>query len=62
MTITKDDLKNMYKTMENKKICEKLGVSNATLISYLKKHDIPLKGKGRRNHKPKVTILVNDKK
>jgi len=46
MDITKKRLEDLYKNNPNKVVCEKLGISNPTLISYLKKYGIETKGKG----------------
>ena len=48
MEVTKEELSEMYYSMTNDELCEKLGVSKVTLISYLKKAGIQLKGKGSR--------------
>lgn len=39
----------MYKNLTNKEICQKLGISNATLVKHLTAMNIPLKGKGGKN-------------
>lgn len=54
--ITKEELQKLYSTKPNKEICKLLNVTNATLVSYLKKFEIPLKGKGNRLRKTKVII------
>jgi len=55
--ITKSELKELYLNNENKVVCKKLGITNATLISYLKKAGIALKGKGNKSAgKPKLII------
>jgi len=57
MKITKSELKKMYKENTNKEICEKLGITNPTLVSYLKKFGIPLKGKGNNRRTTKLELL-----
>lgn len=54
--ITKEELQELYFTKPNKEICRSLNITNATLVSYLKKFGIPLKGKGNRLRKTKITI------
>lgn len=56
MQITKEKLQELYTQNSNKKVCKMLKITNATLVSYLRKNDIPLKGRGNRNSKAKVTI------
>ena len=52
--ITKEELRDLYYNNTNDYVCEKLGVSKVTLISYLEKAGIPLKGKG---HKKKIVFV-----
>ena len=49
MEITKKELEKLYKENNNGIVCKKLGISSPTLISYLKKCNIPLKGKGKKS-------------
>jgi transcriptional antiterminator len=44
--ITKEQLRKLYYENTNEEVCRVLGVTKATLISYLKKAGIKLKGKG----------------
>ncbi len=53
--ITKSELESLYRNNTNEKACEVLGVSKATFLSYLKKADIKLKGKGN-NRKFKIEL------
>jgi len=53
-TMTKAELETKYNSMTNVALCKELGVSKATLISYLKKAGIKMKGKGNN---AKVKIL-----
>ncbi|MCP4354039.1 MAG: HTH domain-containing protein [Proteobacteria bacterium] len=46
ITINKSELVELYKTMSNKELADKLGVSIVTLIKTLKASGIELKGKG----------------
>jgi len=46
MTITKEELERLYMNNSNKFVCEKLGITNTTLITYLKKNGIKTKGRG----------------
>jgi len=54
MQITKEKLEAMYNEMTNDELCKKLDISKNTLVSYLIKNNIPLKGRG---NKSKVTIV-----
>jgi hypothetical protein len=58
MKITKKELEKLYKENPNKVVCEKLGITNPTLVSYLKKLGIEQKGKGRHNHTTKIKLMV----
>tara|TARA_R110002012_G_scaffold296022_1_gene492923 strand:+ start:219 stop:395 length:177 start_codon:yes stop_codon:yes gene_type:complete len=58
MKITKEELKEIYYSQENKKTCEYLGITNATLITYLKKLGIPRKGKGNRRSITKIELEI----
>ena len=55
--ITKQELQELYLQNENDFICEKLGISITTLLSYLDKFGIDRKGKGNRQAKAKVVIV-----
>ena len=46
MKITKEQLEQLYKNNPNIIVCETLGITNPTLISYLKRYNIETKGKG----------------
>jgi len=46
MKITKEELEQLYKDNPNKVVCERLGITNPTLISYLKRYNIKTKGRG----------------
>jgi hypothetical protein len=56
LTIKNEELKHLYLTKKNKEICKILGVTMPTLMSYLKKAKIELKGCGNREPKAKVII------
>jgi len=56
MKITKQQLEKIYLENSNKKACEILKITNATLIRYLKQFNIKLKGSGNRNKKGKLII------
>lgn len=60
MQITKQKLQELYTQNSNKKVCKMLGITNATLVSYLKKNNITLKGRGNRDSKAKVVIKDNN--
>jgi len=61
--ITKEKLEKLYLSKNNKEVCKELGITNVTLVSYLKKFGIKLKGKGNRKKKGKTKLqLVFDKK
>jgi hypothetical protein len=55
-TITKQELEDIYYKNSNKKACEILKITNATLTKYLKRNNIALKGCGNRNKKGKLVI------
>lgn len=57
MQITKEKLQDLYYSMSNKDLCEKLDITNVTLVSMLKRNDIPLKGPGNRTERYKITIV-----
>ena len=56
MDITKEELKELYENNSNKFVCEKLGITNPTLINLLEKAGIPLKGKGNKEPKSKINL------
>jgi hypothetical protein len=56
MKITKQQLEKIYLENSNKKACEILKITNATLIKYLKQFNIKLKGSGNRNKKGKLIV------
>ena len=55
-SLTKAELEKLYYSMTNKALCEKLGITNPTLTSYVKKAGIPLKGSGNRTVRSKILI------
>jgi len=57
LEITKEQLENLYLSKENKIVCKELGITNATLVSYLKINNITRKGRGNRKSKAKVNII-----
>ena len=56
MKITKQELEKIYWENSNKKACEILKITNATLTKYLKQNKIKLKGSGNRNKRGKLFI------
>lgn len=56
MKITKRELKQIYLKNSNKKACEILKITNATLTKYLRQNKIKLKGSGNRNKRGKLVI------
>tara|TARA_S200002703_G_scaffold96071_2_gene83037 strand:- start:65 stop:241 length:177 start_codon:yes stop_codon:yes gene_type:complete len=58
MKISKEKLKELYYSQDNKQTCEYLGITNATLITYLKKLGIPRKGKGNRRSITKIELKI----
>lgn len=58
MRVTKSQLEELYKTKSNKEVCQILGVSMPTLLSYLKSANIPLKGSGNRTESPRRKLQV----
>ena len=57
LELTKEKLQEMYLEMDNKDLCIKLDITNPTLISLLKRNNIPLKGKGNRSERYKITTI-----
>lgn len=55
--MTRVDLMELYISMKNKDLCKQLGITNPTLVSLLKRNDIPLKGKGNRTDRHKINLL-----
>lgn len=57
--ITKEELAEIYYNNSNKKACEILGVTNSTLIKYLRKANIKLKGSGngKTDHRSKLSLV-----
>lgn len=56
MTITRNELKELYENNSNKFVCKKLGITNPTLVSLLERAGIPLKGKGNKKIKSKIEL------
>jgi|GEM_PF-3634555 len=56
LIITHSELEQLYLTERNKDLCKILGITMPTLMSYLKKAKIELKGSGNRETKSKVII------
>lgn len=56
MKITKEELQEIYLKNSNKKACEILKITNATLTKYLRASKIKLKGSGNRNKRGKLVI------
>ena len=54
--VSRAKLKEMYYKLPNKEVCEKLGISQGTLVTILKENNIALKGASGRARK----ILVTD--
>jgi hypothetical protein len=59
MILTKEYLENLYYSKLNKDVCKELGITNSTLISYLKKFGIKQKGLGYGARKFKGKTKVN---
>jgi len=56
LSITQQELEQLYLTKKNREICKILDITMPTLMSYLKKNKINLKGSGNREPKAKVVI------
>ena len=56
MKITKQELEQIYWSISNKKACEILKITNATLTKYLRQNRIKLKGSGNRNARGKLVV------
>lgn len=59
LQISREELKKLYFSMENKELCKMLNCTNQTLVSLLKSLNIERKGKGNRNPKRKKWIIVS---
>lgn len=59
MTLTKEQLEKLYYSNLNKDVCNELGITNSTLISYLKKFGIKQKGLGYGARKLKGKTKIN---
>lgn len=57
MEITKDKLQNMYDSMSNQELADKLKMSKPTLSKLLKENGIKLKGSGNGYNKLKIRIV-----
>ncbi len=57
MEITREKLQKMYNEKYNREVCEILGITQVTLISMLRRHNIPLKGMGNRTHSTKIKVI-----
>ena len=51
MDITKKELSELYYNNTNGFVCNKLGVTEVTLLKYVKRAGLDLKGKGQHNKK-----------
>ncbi len=56
MKITKEYLEKLYRENDNKIVCENLGITQVTLVSYLNHYGIKLKGKGNKKSQTKITL------
>lgn len=57
MKIKRINLEKIYRENSNKEACTILGITNATLTTYLRQCGIELKGSGNRNKKNKLNNL-----
>lgn len=59
LTITKEELAKIYWENSNKKACQILKITNATLTKYLRVNNIMLKGcgNGKSDHRTKLKII-----
>lgn len=55
--ITKEELEELYNSRPNKEVCEILGVTNPTLMNYLKHFGIKPKGMGNKKGRIKKIAL-----
>ena len=60
MTLTKEYLEKLYYSKLNKDVCKQLGITNSTLVSYIKKFGIKQKGLGygARKFKGKTKLAL----
>lgn len=56
LSITRQELEQLYLSKKNKEVCQILKITMPTLLSYLKKNRISLKGSGNREAKTKIVI------
>ena len=54
ITITPEELAELYRNNKNTVVADKLGVSVPTLIRYINDLKIPLKHKGNRDNSDKI--------
>tara|TARA_R110000803_G_C11740749_1_gene291006 strand:+ start:218 stop:430 length:213 start_codon:yes stop_codon:yes gene_type:complete len=59
MILTKEYLEKLYYSNLNKTVCKELGITNSTLISYVKKFGIEQKGLGYGARKFKGKTKIN---
>ena len=57
ISITIQELKSLYNKHSNKYVCEKLRISQPTLLLMLRKVNIKLKGMGNRTKRSKINII-----
>ena len=57
MDITKKQLQEMYNSMSNQELADKLQMSKPTLSKLLKENEIILKGSGNSFNKLKIRIV-----
>jgi DNA-binding CsgD family transcriptional regulator len=57
MELTKTELQDMYNSMSNQELADKLNISKPTLSKLLKDNNIKLKGSGNGYNKLKIRIV-----
>ena len=55
--IKKEKLEELYRAFPNKVVCKKLGVTNVTLMKYIRLANITPKGSGNRANRGKITFI-----
>ncbi len=60
-SITKNELEELYKTLSNKEICDKLQISHTSLIALIKRAGLKTKGKGNKKRTHKIIIVQEGK-
>jgi hypothetical protein len=61
LKITSRELEQLYLENSNKYVCEYLGITTSTLVRYLKRYNIGLKGKGNKTGSNAKICIIDEK-